>query len=158
MYAASADSIPSDDHLLFFIERSINANKAYYYLSVDSTGEIDKKRPVHAFWIMWAKDSTGRTRESLTSLERRLAYGYTLAPDSTGRYLMKLNAFPDRPIRISMADRIASAEIVIDKQPARLQKIFVGSRHGGVIPTVRYIELSGVSCDKKLALRERISP
>ena len=151
---------PADSRLLFHIERSTNANKAYYYLSADSAGTIDRKSPVNAFWIMWAKDSTGRTREPLTPFEKKMAYGYAVKSDTSGKfaYVMRLSAFPDRPIGLRVHAGVAVAEIAIEGHPARLEKIYVEAEKGRVIPKVKYVELFGTALDTRQKVSEKVFP
>ena len=72
---------------LFTIAGSTNANLVQYDARVLSSGALDPKQPVVAYWIMLAQD--GRHAE-LTGTEKRMAYGFTLMPDIRGCYRMTL--------------------------------------------------------------------
>ncbi len=111
---------------LFHIERTKNANKLYYEAQVTANGSIDAKDPIKAYWIMWAKDSTGKTTEGMNFIERAKVYGYNIKPDSTGKvYNMTLKPFKDRLIRVYMKDGAARAEMIINNRPAFFERMFI---------------------------------
>lgn len=114
---------------LFLIERTKNANKLYYEAVVGKDGAISAKEPVKAHWIMWAKDSTGKTTEPLSFLEKKVAYGYDISPDPSGaRFNMSLKPFRERIIRVYMKDGKARAEILIDGRPSYFAKMYIYSK------------------------------
>jgi hypothetical protein len=71
---------------LFMIERTKNANKLYYEAVINKNGAISAKEPVKAYWILWARDSTGKTTEPLSFLEKKVAYGFNIEPDPSGTH------------------------------------------------------------------------
>jgi len=111
---------------LFHIERTKNANILYYEARINDLGYIDPKDPIKVYWIMWAKDSTGKTTEGMNFIERTKVYGYNIKPDSTGKkYDMTLKPFKDRLIRIYMKDGTARAEMTINNRPSYFEKMFI---------------------------------
>jgi len=111
---------------LFHIERTKNANILYYEARINGSGVIDPKDPIKTYWIMWAKDSTGKTTEGMNFIERTKVYGYNIKPDSTGKvYDMALKPFKDRLIRVYMKDGTAKAEMTINNRPAYFEKMFI---------------------------------
>ncbi len=144
LLSAAAPAQRSDP--LFYIEHSINRNKLYYEVRRTASGSIDCKRPVEAHWIMWAKDSTGGTREDLSLLESKEAYGFTVKPDSpAGRFEMRIVSLPDRPLKVDIRNDVAVAETAIDGRSCSLAKVFVkvGEHTLVHLPTVTYVELFG---------------
>ena len=122
---------------LFVIERNVNANVVHYDARLTADGKLDPKEPVIAYWVMLAKD--GR-RQKLNWIEKKKAYGFTIKPDpSVNGYKMTLVAAPGRQIIVKKEKDAVRAEIVIDGQPAILEKMYIeASGH-----TVRYLELYG---------------
>jgi len=114
---------------LFLIERTKNVNKLYYEANLTKNGQIDAKQPVKAYWIMWAKDSTGKTTEPLSFLEKKMAYGFNVEPDTSGKYFnMTLKPFKERLIKISMINGTARAEMLINGQPSKFEKMYIYSK------------------------------
>jgi len=135
---------PQSSHLLFKIEHSTNKNKVYYEAKQNKNGTLDAKTPVHAYWIMWEKDSTGKTREDLNAVEKKMAFGFKIEPVSgTQHQTMKLVSCPKRPIDVYQQKGKAVAEIIINGKPAILDKIFISAREAVLLPKVNYLELFG---------------
>ncbi len=114
---------------LFRIERTKNANQLYYEANIMPNGKIDAKDPVRAYWIMWAKDPSGKTTEGMNWIERNKVYGFNVKPDSTGQtFRMTLKPFPERLIKIYLQGDSARAEMVIDGRPSYFQRMFIFSK------------------------------
>ena len=114
---------------LFLIERTKNVNKLYYEVNITKNGEINSKEPIKAFWIMWAKDSTGKTTEPLSFIEKKMAYGYNVESDPSGQYYnMVLKPFKERLIKISLLNGIARAQMLINGQPSYFEKMYIYSK------------------------------
>jgi hypothetical protein len=142
---------------LFVIARSKNANVVHYDARVKESGRFDADAPVVAYWVMAAED--GR-RESLTWLERRLAYGFSTAFVGGGDALtLRLRAFPRRELLVRRAQNgYFHAEVPIVGHAATLERIFVASEEGGVTPSVRYFDLIGRRLTDGSRVSERILP
>jgi hypothetical protein len=114
---------------LFLIERTKNVNKLYYEANITKGGQIDAKNPVKAYWIMWAKDSTGKTTEPLSFIEKKMAYGYNVEPDPSGKHFnMTLKPFKERLIRISLQNGTVRAEMLVNGQPSKFEKMYIYSK------------------------------
>lgn len=154
---AAAPLTAQDNSVLFYIERNTNLNKVYYSLSITREGVISRRKPVLAYWIMWEKDSTGRTREKLTLLEWTRAYGFAVSHGGAGAPLtMKLAVYPSRPVKVYLRDGRAVAETIINGRPCRLEKISITSQRGKLIPKVDSVILCGTSIDTGESLREEL--
>jgi hypothetical protein len=140
---------------LFVITRSKNANEVHYAVRVRSDGRLDPDEPVTAYWILRAED--GR-REDLSFLERRLAYGFSAKFGARSDALsLRLQAFPTRVLGVRCDARGRFfAHVPIAGHPARLERIFVATDESGVTPSVRYLELFGVSQAGGTSVTERI--
>jgi hypothetical protein len=159
LLALAALSLSQTTQPLFFIERSTNKNKVYYEARITREGAFDKQNPVHGYWILWAKDSSGQTREELNLVEKNMAYGLKIQrrADKTA-FTMTLAAFPQRGITVFIDSGKAVAQAVINGGLSRLEKIYISSRETKMLPKVNYVELFGV--DPKTGERryEKIVP
>ena len=141
---------------LFHIERTKNANKLYYEARIGADGKIDAEDPIKVYWIMWAKDSTGKTTEGMNFIERAKVYGYNINPDSTGKiFKMTLKPFKDRLIKVYLKDNVAKAEMTINYRPAYFQKMFIYAKGDSKPDSIR---LSGYDVDSGKEIFEMFLP
>jgi len=138
----SAPGLPDNSYQnLFIIERSTNANVVRYDAKIGEDGAFDPKEPVVAYWIMAAED--GR-RQSLSALEKMVAYGFTIRRDSSDQsFWMTLVSQKRREIHIYQEGGRVRAVILIGGQAAYLHKIYVQVGKSGLLRTVDYFELFG---------------
>jgi hypothetical protein len=152
---ARADSVRLES--LFVIARSKNRNVVHYAVRIRDSGRIDREEPVTAYWVMHAED--GR-REGLSFLERRLAYGFVAEfVGKTQALSLRLQAFPARVLGVRQGARGRfAAHVTIAGQAARLERIFVATDERGITPSVRHLDLFGVSLAGGTSVTERILP
>ena len=144
---------------LFVIERSKNANKVHYVARLTKEGVLDVRKPVHAFWINWEKDSTGKDHEELNLVEKRMAFGFSIGKcRSPQSCTMKLVCCPKRPIKVYVSEGTARAETTINGQPAHLEKISVVTREKKMMPQVLSVTVSGTDIATGEAVEETITP
>jgi hypothetical protein len=139
---------------IFRIERSKNANVVQYDAVLDGVDKLDPRAPVLAYWILLAED--GR-RESLSSVDKR-AYGFKVAPEKGGSWLLYLNATRDRSIRIVSWQGRWVAQVLIGGKSAVLSRIFVASDESAFIPRVKWVDLFGVDMTTGKPITERLKP
>jgi len=126
---------------LFIIQRSKNANVVHYDARLTAAGKLDPNEPVIAYWVLLAQD--GR-REELSSIEKKMAYGFSTKPDpSVKGYKMTVVAVPKGEITVRKVGDAIRAELIIDGRPAVLERIYINATDGLLGPKVRYIELYG---------------
>jgi Domain of unknown function (DUF4833) len=141
---------------LFTIARSTNANLVQYDARLTTAGGFDPKTPVVAYWIMQAEN--GRYAE-LSTIEKRMAYGFTLKPDNTPNcYSMTLAADKDRVIRICAEGAQVRAEMSIGGRRAVLRKMFINTKRVGFWRGVNFIELFGTDPENGEQRYEKIQP
>lgn len=145
---------------LFCIERSKNSNEVHYVARLTKKGVLDVRKPVHAFWINWEKDSTGKCREGLNIVEKQMAYGFSVDRSrSPHSCTMKLVCFKNRPIRVSLSNGTARAETIINGQSAHLKKISVVTcEKKKVLPQVLSVTIHGTDVATGEAVEETITP
>jgi hypothetical protein len=139
---------------LFTLSRSKNANVVKYAVRTDARGALDLARPVEAYWLMLAEN--GR-REELTWTERNLAYGFAISRQSSQGFALHLSACSKRELYVRAESGSFHAELSIAGQRAFLQRIFVSTEEGLLLPRVRFIELSGLNARAE-RVTERVVP
>lgn len=137
--------------LLFTISRSKNKN-VVRYLARCRDQALDTTQPVAAHWLMLAED--GR-REELTWAERQLAYGFSASRVSADGCQLQLVAFNTRSISVERRAEGFRALVQIAGQRALLERIFVQTNEGGLLPSVVHVDLHGRS-SSGAPLSERI--
>ncbi len=126
---------------LFRIERSKNANIVQYDVQLTPDGKIYSNEPVIAYWIRLAKDGQ---RKELSSNQKRWAYGFQTKYDVKGNFaIVKMRAKIGRKIKVYAVDGVYRGEIRIDGQPAFIEKIYIATIEGGMLPKVQSIGLYG---------------
>ena len=147
-----AQALPSRE--LFTLTRNINANVVKYGVRTSKDGLLDAANPIDAYWLMLAEN--GR-REELTWTERQLAYGFSVSNSGRSSCAMHLAACSERELRVRQVEGAYRAELLIAKQPAVLQRIFVCAEQHALLPSVRYIDIFGTNAGGK-PVAERILP
>jgi len=141
---------------LFRIERSKNANVVQYDVQLRADGRLDPKEPVVAYWIRLEKDGQ---RKDLSWIQRRFAYGFDTGYNrETGVATLRMKADLGREIRVVRGDEGYRAELVIDGRPAYIERIFIQSIEGGVLPEVEYIDFWGTDLETGEPRYERFEP
>jgi hypothetical protein len=129
---------------LFMIERNKNSNRVYYEARIAPDSLFDARQPIHAFWVMWQKDPSGKTREELNLLEKEKGFGFKVKPTMARKSVwFTLVSLPSRPIKASLQNGIAVAECVIDGRFCVVEKVFITVVEKNFIPHVNHIELFG---------------
>lgn len=139
---------------LFTLARNTNANVLKYAARIGKDGQLDSSDPIEAYWLMLAEN--GR-REELTWTERHLAYGFSTSNKSGLGCVVRLTACPERELRVRAVGGSYRAETMIAKQTAALKRIFVYAEPHALLPSVRYVEISGTNASGK-PVTERIVP
>ena len=71
---------------------------------------------------------------------------------------MRPKADPKREIKVYRVKDRFRAETIIKGQPAFLERVYVKSTKGGIIPKVEYVELFGKEIKKGDDLYEKLTP
>ena len=140
---------------LFYIERSKNANVVHYDAMVTAEGQLRRKAPVVGYWIMKAERGQ---REEFNWIERRLAYGFEVRPDtSPDARVMIMRAYKKRPVTVRQIADSVRAEAVIDGRPARIHRMYITAHERlHLLPAVDSIELWGTDLETGEARYEKI--
>ena len=158
-------------NILFIIGRSKNLNIVVYEAKMTASGQLDAAEPVTVYWLdldpEYQKASRAKgvvsDRVELGSLERRMAYGLSsqLVPGKAGEYHVRLVAFPDRVVTVSVdpASKRPVARMQIGGAQVLLERIFVTATEHWLkpLPTVNHVDVTGIDAAGK-RVTERIVP
>jgi hypothetical protein len=140
-----AAQVPAQEtRQLFTLEHNTNSNSVYYEARIAADSLLDGRQPIHAYWVMWAKDPTGKTREELTLLEKEKAFGFTVKRSPVRKFVwFSIVPLPNRLIKVSLQNGNPVAETVINGRFSILEKISIFAVSRYYIPHVNHIELFG---------------
>ena len=145
----------SDINRLFIIERSKNANIVCYDVKLSQNGTIDSKKPIDAYWLLYA-EKTG-DREELSVFDKK-AYGFkTDYNEQTKNYTLALKAVENKNMAIVSVNGKYKAQLLINNTPAYLDKVYIQSKDGTFgIPTVYFYVLYGKTVSSDENIEEKI--
>jgi hypothetical protein len=138
---------------LFSVRRSFDRNEVVYQACFEGGGPA-RDRPVRAHWEM--RETDGH-EEELTVLEDTLAFGVSLRTRG-GPVAFALRGAPDRVLTLRGADAEARAVIPIAGEPAALLDVYVAADRPSLVPSVHWVQLSGISLATGALVSERVEP
>jgi hypothetical protein len=138
--------------LLFALRRSTNRNEVVYEACFRGSAPAPQ-RPVRAHWRIHESDGH---REELTALEDRFAYGVSASAAPDGAVTFALRPAPGRRLTLLSTTQGARAALPLRGEPCALLDVYVQLDEGGLVPSVRYVELSGVSLRTGAPFTERL--
>lgn len=148
------------DKLLFYLQRTVNANTVLYELAMDKSGNINTGEPIKIQWIQYARDST---YEDLNYIQRNFAYGInvTLIDPVKKSFLLQFVSYKGKDLYLirSTIDKKYHVYIQINNKLAILDKIFVQIEGGSLwVPSIKYVEISGTAPVTSERVIEKIRP
>jgi hypothetical protein len=139
---------------LFHIERNKNNSIVCYDLTINGSKSIDKSKPIDVYWEMPDKDNA---RNTLSVIQNKLAYGFTIDHVKENLILFKLKAYPERTVEAvyDSEKKQANAYTNINGCYAILKKLYIHA-----IPplynSVEYIVLVGLDPKTGKEVKEKI--
>jgi hypothetical protein len=132
-------------HLLFYVQRSLNANTLIYTLNLNEKGEINMIEPVKIHWVNYEKDGE---IEPLNYVQRKYAYGLDVRvlDEDKKSFVLNFVSYKKKPIYLikSPVDHKYHAYYQIKNELIYLSKIFVQIEGGAFwTPKIKYLEVSG---------------
>ncbi|PIQ14936.1 MAG: hypothetical protein COW67_11120 [Flavobacteriales bacterium CG18_big_fil_WC_8_21_14_2_50_32_9] len=135
--------VPSDENMLFYIQKSYNTNTVVYAANIDADGKLNAKEPVLVFWRRYQEN--GQKRE-LKIIERTFGYGVNSKPikDRSNSYSFTLVSLKDMSFIITL-DKKGKPQVatIIDKKSAQIERVFVTAEHINILPKVFSVEVFG---------------
>ena len=149
------DDTYSTEARLFHIERSKNRNIVCYDLHADATDKPDEKSPMLVYWVN--REEYPGKQGSLSYIQQKLAYGYTITGSQNGVITIELNAVKGRKITIEQNNQKYFCRIEINQQPSTLSKVYVKTKTSNSLQ-VEYIDIHGYNLETGVLITERITP
>jgi hypothetical protein len=144
------------NNLLFYLQRSLNANTIIYDACFDAKGNLKKDNPVDVYWIRYDED--GQTMP-LRFLEKKFAFGVQTEKLENSQYDYKITlaGWGKRSVYLKQAGPYkAVAYISINGTDSVLDHIYIESDLNGNIAKVDYIEVYGIAQNQSTNRKERI--
>lgn len=149
--------IPDTPHLLFYLQRTHNANTIVYDANFDKDGNLNPKKPVDVYWLRY--DEQGQRME-LRAIERWRVFGVTCVKTNNGYdYRMKLAA--KKTIKFWLRQTAPfQAEIITDINgvDSKLDHLFVTTDEDSFFLKVKYGEFFGTSLATGKSTYRKIIP
>lgn len=132
-------------------------------------GQLSSSDPVTVYWLEIdpayqeanRKKNIQSDRSELNYIEKTMAYGLSSEPvaGSAGKYKVKLVAFKDRPVSVSLdASGKPKATMQIKGTECSISRIFVKAKDKMFgLPEVEHVDLTGVDANGT-TVSERINP
>jgi hypothetical protein len=144
---------------LFYLQRNKNTNTVVYDARLRKDGTIDPEEPIDAYWLGF--EENGGKREDLSFFENMSVYGVD-AEAIKGRkdeYVLRLKAFKERSVTLAR-DKVGHVvgKMKIAGKEARLTRIYIQAKEGGLRPDVLHIDLFGEDLITGEKLYERLKP
>jgi hypothetical protein len=145
---------PSSKDLLFYLQRSTNANTVIYELQHADT-VVDAKNPVHPSWILYAKKGE---KEDLDYIQRKFAYGIKSNKIADNDYELKFVSYDKYKLELMRgADNKLHVYTTINNKKAILTRIYLKIEGGTFwFPHIEYVEVFGIDPSNNAIVKERI--
>ena len=149
-------TLDKNENSLFYLQRTKNTNTIVYELNRTENGNLNEDDPVKVYWRHFevGKDVTN----DLSFFESVSVYGVSTQRTASG-FKIKLKAFKDRAINLvknKAGDFVGQMQI--NGKMARLDRIYVESREGMIMPTVLHVDLFGTDLTTGESVTERVLP
>jgi hypothetical protein len=150
--------VPNDPNMLFYLQRSTNANTIVYAANMDAQGHIDPDTPIDAYWRRYAEEGQ---RRGLHFLERLVAFGVHARPIAghANTFNADIAGYPERSFSVEI-DKTGSPEAVtkMGARNARLVAAYLQLDEHGLIPSLVYCDIYGVDQATGQLLKEHLVP
>ena len=151
---------PTNDNSLFYIQRSKNTNAIIYELNRSQDGNPDPINPIHIYWIRYASDST---KEELSYIQSKYAYGMTVRPygGQKNSFVMQFVSYDKKTLYLLPTNTPKKYAVYtnINGKLSELKKAFI-KLNGGTFwfPTIEYIDMIGKDPSTQQTVTERFLP
>lgn len=152
----SALPTPKGKNLLFFLQRTPDANTVIYEVNFKKDGTINQHAPIKASWIRY--EENGQVKD-LTGVEQKFAYGVKCRAMENDVFEIRLAAYQKMPLYLlKSADQKYQIYIRDEGKNLLLKRVFVKVNGGSFwFPKVQYIDLFTINSDNGMELLKRIN-
>lgn len=153
----SAFEIKAEDHVLFTIKRSKNADEVHYKLNIKGNNSIYFSNPILVYWL---KKTENNQTEPLTWIQENYSYGIEYVEKYSNNVIFHLKALDKKILKLKKGE--GSKYVVTTKirnQEAELKSIFIQFDGGTFLkPEISHVKVSGVSINSGQIINEIIKP
>jgi hypothetical protein len=150
--------VPNDPNMLFYVQRSTNANTIVYAADMAGPRTLNADKPINVYWRRFAED--GRQR-ALYFFERILAFGARVAsvPGEKERFQAHISGYPERSFTVDL-DRAGRPEAVAELGTHRVHLVaaYIELAETGFIPTLISADIFGIDESSGRVVREHLAP
>jgi hypothetical protein len=150
--------VPKGENLLFFLQRTKDANTVIYELNFKADGILDTDNPVKTSWIRYTEN--GRHKE-LNAIEEKFAYGVVSHSSGDDQYEIRLAAYKKMPLHLKRSAKDNKYHIFLrcEEKESLLTRVFVQVNGGSFWnPKVDYIDLTATDISTGREFVHRINP
>ncbi len=143
--------VPDDSNLLFYVQRSVNANTVVY-----AANPGDAKTPVVAFWRWFNVDGK---KKDLNFIERMMAYGVKIDSNTPFKPVtFEIASLPERVLTLDHdAGGKPEALIQIGGHAVKLAYVYLHVVEGGLMPSVPALDIFGTDKVTGKAVQEHVT-
>ncbi len=148
---------PKLKNMLFFLQRTPDANTVVYQLNLEKDGRLNEKSPVKASWIRY--EENGVVKE-LSGIETKFAYGVKCKALGNEAYEVRLVSYKKLPMYLlkSPTDQQYRLYIKDEGKDLLLKRVFVKVEGGSFwFPKVQYIDLFTIDSENGAQILKRIN-
>jgi len=150
--------VPNDPNMLFYLQRSTNANTIVYAANMLAQGQINPDTPVDAYWRRYSEQGQ---RRGLHFVERLLAFGVRAKPIA-GRpntFNADIAGYPERSFSVEIGKAgNPEAVMMMGTRSARIVAAYLQLDEHGLIPSLIYCDIYGVDQSSGQVLKEHLVP
>ncbi len=147
---------PREQHQVFFVQRTTNANTIVYVARFDDNGDLNPQNPIDVYWRRFA--GTGKIKD-LRWYERTFGFGVRTRPlpDSDG-YRVAMNAVKDHPLELRQSAPFEAALWTTqNNRDFRLVYGYLDIDASGMIPKVTSMRLFSTDPETGLYITHNIA-
>jgi len=149
---------PKKDNSLFYIQRNHNKNTIIYDAKFDESGNLDKDKPVDAYWIRYEEEGQ---RLNLRRLERWMVFGVKCKKSPKEGYDYKVNLSASKKISLYLRQTApfkAEIHMELKGEIFKLEHIYAQLAEGSWMPKPKYAEIYGYSIPNGDSVYKKIDP
>lgn len=144
-------------HMLFYMQRTPNANTIIYDLNLKNDGTLNEKEPVNIYWIRYTENSE---KKGLNYIQRKFAYGLKIKQLEKDKYELRSVAYDKKKMYLmKSAEGGYHIYTEIGQKMAVLNRIYLQIEGGTFwFPNVVYIEMKGIDPATGKEIKEQFKP
>ncbi|MVT11755.1 DUF4833 domain-containing protein [Chitinophaga tropicalis] len=150
--------VPHTPNMLFYMQRTPNANTIIYDLNLKKDGSLNESEPVNIYWIRYTENNE---KKGLNYIQRKFAYGLKIKQLEKDKYELRSVAYDKKKMYLMKAAEGGGYHIYtqIGQTMAILNRIYLQIEGGTFwFPNVVYIEMKGIDPATGKEIKEQFKP